>query len=94
MRQTHQIQTGGEKARPVAAIRVTHRASNRETALDIPADDIRAIEDLRGDGYIGAPTAVHVAGRAEPFRVGETRDEIYRLLDEAGRGYRIGAFRA
>ena len=93
MRDTQQIQTGGEYSRPAPAIRVTQRAG-RDTSLDIPADDIRGIEDLRGAGYIGAPTAIHVDGRNEPFRVAETREEVYRLLDAAGRHYRIGAFQA
>lgn len=94
MRNTHLIQTGGERARPVSAIRVTLRASGRDTSLDVPSDDIRGIEDLRGTGYVGAPSAIYVAGRTEPFRVAETREDIYRLLDAAGRGYRIGAFEA
>ena len=94
MRNTHQIQTGGANARPVSAIRVTQRASGRDTSLDVPSDEIRGIEDLRAPGYVGAPSAIHVAGRTEPFRVAETRAEIYSLLDAAGRGYRIGALQA
>lgn len=95
-RPTRQLLTGdaGNPARPM--IRVTDLGGGRESGLDVYLDTVLAIQDLKGpDGrYIGAKTAIHLAGRTEPFRVQETRAEIYALAATAGVNHSIGTFLA